>query len=80
MKLSDYLTENGISQKFFASKIGYTHHYLNEILGERRKPSKQFIKAVNDYLEASQKRAKENPVHLDWENVEREDKKSDDQG
>lgn len=79
MKLSEYLAENGISQVFFASKIGYDHHYLNEILGGRRKPSKQFIKAVNDYLESAQKRARENPVHIDWESSEGKSKNSDDQ-
>ena len=79
MKLSEYLNENGISQRFLSSKIGYTPQYLNMILNGHKIPSKKFMKAVNNYIESTQKYAQGNPVHLDWEIPKGQSKQSDDQ-
>ncbi len=67
MKLSEYLDENGISQKFFASKLGYTPHYLNMVIRGRRGPSKQLIKAVNKYIASTQKNSKVPTINIEWE-------------
>lgn len=73
MKLSEYLAENGISQRFFSSKINYSIQYVNSIVKGRRKPSKQFIKAVNDYIQSHQRYTTSNIPHLEWGSLENED-------
>jgi transcriptional regulator with XRE-family HTH domain len=79
MKLSEYLAENGISQIFFASKINYCHNYLNMILKGRRKPSKQFIKAVDKYIKSVSKSSKQTIPKIDWKKSEGEDKEHNEQ-
>ena len=67
MKLSEYLAENGISQRFFSNKINYSIQYVNSIIKGRRKPSKQFIKAVNDYIQSHQRYTSANQPNLEWD-------------
>ena len=63
MKLSEYLAENGISQKFFATKLGYTPQYINKIVTGKIKPPRLFIQVVNKYLAAKEKE----PINIEWD-------------
>ena len=65
MKLYEFLIENGISQKFFAKKIGYCQGYLNSVVKGHRKPGEKFKKAVNAFISATQ--PKDNPFTIDWD-------------
>lgn len=49
MKLAEYLRKNGIKQKFFAEKMGYTPEYVNAVIKGRTKAPKEFIRQAFEH-------------------------------
>ena len=51
-KLKSSLSKNGISQAKFAESIGFSRGLVSDVLNEKVKPSKRFVRLSNSFFES----------------------------